>query len=417
MPSSVQATRHILPHRFHNAAFPSKEDAAMKPRFVLPAVVSVLCGLSTVQAHELPAGAAPLEKSEQCAACHPTIFKEWQESFHAKSSVQKDSAHKAMYEAFTKAMSVKGKKSTYQCATCHAPMSDNLKALMEGEAGPDSKNATQAAGVGCTFCHRIEAVNKGKSFDQYTLSKGGAYHTSRPANKKAPHPTAQSPLYADGQVCMGCHSQYINPHEVPICVMTEEGKGNCITCHMTEAAGGAAASSAKKTHLSHRVLGGHDLGMLQKAATLEVRIENTGKERIVMVEVKNTTEHTFPSTNPMRMAFIKVQAKDKKGAVIWENFKADPLKEDKQAVFFKAFKAGEKVGVPSWEAEAMAFDTRLKTGETRTLTYPLYSPTISEVEVELFYLLFPPKAIEGFGIPKDGVNDKRYSMAKKSVKM
>ncbi|TAA74418.1 MAG: Cytochrome c554 and c-prime [Candidatus Electronema aureum] len=413
----AKAKRQVLPHRFNNVEFLSEENAAMKPRFVLPAVVSLLCGLSAAQAHELPEGAAPLEKSEQCAACHPTIFQEWQESFHAKSSVHKDSAHKAMHQAFSKAMIAKGQKANYHCATCHAPMSDNLKALMSGEAEPDSSNTTQVEGVGCTFCHRIEAVNKGKSFDQYTLSKEGAYHTSRPANKKAPHQTATSPLFTDGQVCMGCHSQYVNPHEVPVCVMTEEGKGNCISCHMSPAEGSPAVGSAVKTHFSHRFPGGHDQDILQKAAALEVKIETKGKERSISVAIKNTTEHTFPSTNPMRMAFVKVRAKDKKGAVIWENFKADPLQEDKQAVFFKAFKAGEKVGVPSWEAEAMAFDTRLKTGETRTLTYPLYSPAISEVEVELFYLLFPPKAIEGFGIPKDGVNDKRYSVAKKSVKM
>lgn len=389
----------------------------MKPRFLLPAVASLLCALSA-SAHELPDGAEPLQKSEQCAACHPQIAKEWQESFHAKSSVHKDSAHNAMHKSFTKAMISQGKKANYHCATCHAPMADNLKALMSGEAEPDSGNWTQTEGIGCTFCHRIEVINKGKSFDQYKLNKDGAYHTSRPANPKAAHKTAQSALFADGQVCMGCHSQYVNPHEVPVCVMTEEGKGNCITCHMPQAEGGKAIGSAGATHLLHRFPGGHDVTMLQKAVELKVNVENKeGKERAISVQVKNTTEHTFPSTNPMRMAFVKVRAKDKSGAVIWENFKEDPLKEDKQAVFFKAFKAGEKVGVPSWEAEGLAFDTRLKIGETRSLSYPIFSPAVSEVEAELIYLLFPPKAFDAFGIPKDGVNDKRFSVLKKSVKI
>jgi hypothetical protein len=322
-----------------------------------------------------------------------------------------------MHQAFVKAMTAKGKKGNYHCATCHAPMSDNLQALMEGDTEPDSSNWTQAEGVGCTFCHRIDSIVTKKScYNQYKLNPDATYQTSRPA-KAAPHKTGQNALFASGQVCMGCHSQYINPHEVPICIMTEEGKGDCLVCHMTQAEGSPAVGSAAKTHLSHRVLGGHDLEMLQKAADLEVKIETKDKERTISVTVKNITEHTFPSTNPMRMAFVKVRAKDAKGAVLWENFKQDPLKEDKQAVFFKAFKAGDKVGVPSWEAEGLAFDTRLKTGETRTLNYPIYSPAVSEIEAELIYLLFPPKAIEGFGIPKDGVNDKRYSVAKKSVKM
>ncbi|MCI5223595.1 MAG: hypothetical protein D3924_13230, partial [Candidatus Electrothrix sp. AR4] len=110
----------------------------------------------------------------------------------------------------------------------------------------------------------------------------------------------------------------------------------------------------------------------------------------------------------------KVVAKDKDGKKVWENFKESPM-EDKKALFFKAFKAGDKKGVPSWAAEGIAFDTRLKAGETRSLNYPLVEPAIKEVTVELFYLLFPPKAIKGFAIPKDGVNEKRYSVIKKTI--
>lgn len=389
----------------------------MKCRFAVPAVVSLLCGLSAAHGHELPEGAVPLAQSEQCGGCHPQIFKEWQESFHAKSSAHKDAAHKTMHQAFVKAMTAQGKPGNYHCANCHAPMSDNLADLMAGKAEPDSGNATQAEGVGCAFCHRIEAVVEKKNFNQYKLNKDGAYHTSRPANEKAAHKTAQSPLFADSTVCMGCHSHYINPKEAPICVMSEEGKGNCISCHMPQAEGGPAAASAAKSHRSHRMMGGHDLEMLKQAVSLEAGIKTEGKQKVLTVEVKNIIEHTFPSTNPMRMAFVKVVVKDKAGTVIWENFKTDPMAEDKQAVFCKAFKAGDKVGVPSWEAEGVAFDTRLKTGETRSLTYTLDNPAASTVEVELFYLLFPPKAIDGFGIPKDGVNEKKYSVAKKMVTM
>ena len=99
---------------------------------------------------------------------------------------------------------------------------------------------------------------------------------------------------------------------------------------------------------------------------------------------------------------------------MWENFKESPL-EDKQALFFKAFKAGEETGVPSWAAEDIAFDTRLNAGETRTIVYPLENPAITQVDVMLIYRLFPPKAIKAFGIPEVGVNEKAYPVAKKSL--
>lgn len=116
----------------------------------------------------------------------------------------------------------------------------------------------------------------------------------------------------------------------------------------------------------------------------------------------------------MRIAFVKVVAKDKEGKKVWENFTESPL-EDKQALFFKAFKAGEKKGVPSWAADGVAFDTRLKAGETRTITYPLEDQAISQVDVMLIYRLFPPKALKAFAIPQDGVNEKIYPVAKMSL--
>jgi hypothetical protein len=197
--------------------------------------------------------------------------------------------------------------------------------------------------------------------------------------------------------------------------MREEGQSNCISCHMPEVPGGAVLLFASRdTHLSHRMAGGHDLAMLQKAVSVQAEIQTEGKRQTVAVTVKNIIEHSFPSTNPMRMAFVKVTAKDKKGKALWSNFKDSPL-EDKKALFFKAFKAGEQTGVPSWAAETIAFDTRLKAGETRSLTYPLEDPAIAEVEVALLYRLFPPAAFKGFAIPEDGVNDKVYPVFTKTL--
>ncbi|MCI5157429.1 MAG: hypothetical protein D3906_03140, partial [Candidatus Electrothrix sp. AUS1_2] len=74
----------------------------MKYRFVLSAVVCLFGSLAVTSAHEIPEGAVPFAKSEECASCHPTIYKEWQESFHAKSSALVDPAHGAVHKAFLK---------------------------------------------------------------------------------------------------------------------------------------------------------------------------------------------------------------------------------------------------------------------------------------------------------------------------
>ena len=294
----------------------------MKYRFVALIAFSFVCFLYhvPVQAHELPDGAVPLARSEECAACHPTIYKEWKDSFHAKSSALEDPAHGAVHRAFVKAMEEKGEKGNYHCANCHAPMADNIKELMTGTAELDSENWTHTEGTGCSFCHRVESIVEQEMFNQYRLNTDGALHTGRPAKEGLPHKMGQSALFAEGKICMGCHSHKLNAKHVPVCLMKDQARGNCLECHMPEVEGRATVGTDGKTHRSHKMPGGHDTGMLKKAAGLDAEVTSEGDGRTLVVTVKNLIKHTFPSTNPMRIAFVKAVGKDKDGNKVWENF-------------------------------------------------------------------------------------------------
>lgn len=407
--------------------FNGGEKQSMKHRLVLFALICLLGNLPITYAtdtnahyatqtytHELPKGAVPLAQSKECASCHPTIYNEWKESSHARSSALVNPAHGAVHQAFLKAMKEKGKKGNYHCANCHAPMADNIQELMTGAAELDSNNWTHTEGTGCTFCHRIDSIGEKETFNHYKLNMDGALYSSNPAKKDLPHATEQSSLFTKGEVCMGCHSHKLNKKKVPICMMKDVSQGNCLECHMPEVAGPSTVGIDGKTHRSHTMPGGHDIEMLKKAVTLDAEIISKDEEQHLVVTVKNIIKHTFPSTNPMRMAFVKVVAKDKEGKKIWKQFAKSPL-EDRQALFFKAFKAGDKNGVPSWLADGIAFDTRLKAGETREITYVLNDPEIKQVDVMLIYRLFPGKAIKAFGIPENGINEKDYLVAQKSL--
>ncbi|MCI5140018.1 MAG: hypothetical protein D3922_16785, partial [Candidatus Electrothrix sp. AR1] len=59
----------------------------MKSRCAVLSLFALFCCLPQAHGHELPDGAVPLQKSEKCAACHPTIYQEWKSSFHALSSI------------------------------------------------------------------------------------------------------------------------------------------------------------------------------------------------------------------------------------------------------------------------------------------------------------------------------------------
>jgi len=364
-------------------------------------------------AHEIPDGAPPFVPSKNCKGCHPVIFEEWSNSMHSQSSAHQDPAHAAVHRKFVTAREKAGKPGNYHCANCHAPMAENLNELMSGKKKLDSRNPLEREGVGCAFCHRIDSILHQKNFNRYRINKDGAFTVAAPSGK-APHKTRGSALFAEGDICMGCHSHKINAKGVSICVMKKEGSGDCLSCHMEKQEGAPAVGSARKMHRSHVMPGGHHPEMLKKAVHLEAAITEEKGEKTLHVTLANRTGHAFPSTSPMRMAFLKVTAVNEGGEIIWTNFSKSPM-EDKQGVLLKVFAAGKKVGVPAWQADRVAFDRRLKEGEKRVLTYPLPAGT-EKVTITLFYRLFTPKAAKMLEIPAVGLNRVNIPVQKIEVK-
>ncbi|MBF0515973.1 MAG: hypothetical protein HQK97_02485 [Nitrospirae bacterium] len=370
---------------------------------------------SKAAAHDVPEGAASYEKSKRCSACHPAIYKEWDSSMHSKSSLHKDPAHKAMYEAFLDDMKKAGKEGGYHCASCHMPMPENLKELMQGTENPDTNRWREEEGVGCAFCHRVQTIVEGKDRNMFSINKDGEYVSSNPSGK-APHAVGGNELYAGGQMCMGCHSHMTNQDGIAICSMKEEGQGNCQSCHMAKKEGPPSIESDKDDHFSHEMGGGHNMEMLNKAIEVKATLSETGTVgKTLNIEITNKTAHSFPSTMPMRMAYLKVAAYDSKKKAIFRNYQKNPM-EDKNAVFMKAFKGGDEVGVPAWKAKEVAFDTRLINGETRSFSYEIPNDGLKTITVEVIYRLFPKQAIDKYPALKEplgSANDKDIVIYKK----
>lgn len=371
-------------------------------------LIILMLSMSTIaMAHQIPKDADEFIQSEQCSVCHEEIYNEWKKSYHSKASALVDKAHASVSQAFSKSMEESGKDGNYHCGSCHAPMSTNLKELMSGEAKLDGKDWTQSEGVGCAFCHRIDAVVQMPKFNQYRITKYNAFGVSYSPIDKLPHQVVTSPIFASGEQCMGCHSHNINSNGVSICIMKEEGTDNCISCHMQRVEGPRATGSKTKTHLSHMISGAHDIDMLREAVTMDSSLNTKDGKNILEITLTNNIKHSFPSTNPMRISYLKIKVLDKNGHITWSNFTKSPM-EDKHAVFFKAFKNQEKIGVPSWDATDVAFDTRLKAKEIRTINYPIISETKGKITIELVYRLFPQDALDSMGIPRNGINDIEY---------
>ncbi len=352
-----------------------------------------------VFAHELPKDFSGFADPAGCGSCHETIFTEWKGSMHANSTKFADPVHSAVHDAFSAAMEADGGKANYHCANCHTPTADNMSALMKGEAAPNPEDRTNVQGVTCSFCHMSDEVLEGGKFNSYLVTEGikGASGASG-----APHGAVKWSFGHAYEMCLGCHGKKISGKGGVVCSMAEEGIADCIPCHMPETTGGPAGTSQKDTHAFHGMHGGHQEDMIRKGAKLAL----SASDGMLTVTLTNPNPHYFPSTNPLRVAYVRVEVHNETGAVIFSNFTEDPA-EDPDAVLMKVFGAGEKTGVPSWEAESVARDTRLKPGEDRALTYRLPEGAKS-VSAKLFYRLVPPKAMKKFNIQPDGFVEKAH---------
>jgi nitrate reductase cytochrome c-type subunit len=356
-------------------------------------------------AHQLPEKFT-FEDPSVCEGCHKAIYDEWAGSMHARSSAFGDPVHAAVYETFSKAMKAAGKPAPYFCANCHMPTADNIARLMKGEAVPDKADKTNVAGVTCSFCHKAEGLVEGERFHAYKFTEG-----LKGSGVKAPHELLKSDFTTSFKVCMGCHGKMVNAKGGVICSADEEGYSDCLTCHMPDTDGAPAVGAARTRHAFHGIFGGHDPSMLGKGATVTLGVE-LGR---LLVYLKNPNPHFFPSTNPMRVAYVKVEITDSSGKLLFTNFVNNPS-EDPGALMMKVFKAGDKTGVPSWDATGVASDTRLKANEERGLTYKLPDGA-AKATAKLYYRFVPAAAIEKFGITPDGVVDKPQLVSEAAIEI
>ncbi len=343
-------------------------------------------------AHQYPAGFKGFADSASCAPCHKTIYDEWGASMHAQSSRASDPAHNAVFSAFSQAMAKTGKKAPYFCASCHNPASEAM-----------AKTSSSMPGIPCTFCHGAEGVSEGKMFNTYNL----ATTITAPSAQQAPHKVSQWSFAQPFMMCLGCHGKMVNGKGTVICSADLEGYSNCVKCHMEEKAGPPAEGSAKSSHYSHFFPGGHDKEMLKKGISLSLGAE-MGK---LIVIVKNDNPHFFPSTNPMRAAYLKVLVLDKEGKPLFES--PAPAAGQKE-LFMRVFSADGKVGVPTWEAKE-ALDSRIKDHEERALTYDLPKGA-AKAKAALYYRLVTPAAAAKLGIPAKSAEPVKVSEAEIEIK-
>ena len=337
--------------------------------------------------------------NHSCNECHEKIYEEYQTSAHSKGYFN-DELHRAIADK------VSTKK--YDCATCHMPMADNIKALINGDARPNKNNKTHTDAISCFFCHTIAYVKiahdkniniKARQAKGYKPTLYGRLDRPDDSDK---HSSIKNPIYGK-KVCMGCHSHKLNDNNVTIfrAMGEKQDSIDCIKCHMPELEGGAEKidKRARGQHTSHKFLGIHDREF--RATGVDINITTT----VDSIEIKLTNKMAHPLIiQPARAKYLEVKVL-REGKEIWKNYKENP-REDKEAFFEYRFKDkdGKKIIIPAMAHSRETNNLGMK--KSKLLKYKCINLKKGDIINATMFVMFAKKDCQSVVTLKDKIYKK-----------
>jgi len=327
-----------------------------------------------------------------CKSCHPTIYNEFQLSFHKKSSIKEDKVHKAVWDKHPAKP-----KGNYKCAKCHTP---------------EETKDTAHQGITCISCHTItkienHPISNSNIYEKkpkmlYSAEKGmedkKVIYKEKSSWLGLVKETVGSPYhdldytnkdFYTGKICMGCHSHKQNSHKFDVCRTDMAGakskESNCITCHMPQIEGTSTTIRQSKTHAFHGFAGARNAPeLLGKYVEMNYKKTDNGFELII----ENKAPHNL-LTHPLRVVQLKT--------VLHRDGKVIKLKTH---TFVKAIGTKGKVSMP-WLATEVVKDNMIKGNEKRVVKFDEAIKSGDELELTLGYYIVNPKAVKKLGLEKE----------------
>lgn len=266
--------------------------------------------------------------SQECKECHPAVYAEWAQSWHAQAWIDPD------------VRKLSNDFRNTDCIDCHAP-----RPVFETGIGKRvlPRASRRQEGVDCIACHLLPDGRVAGTIDA-------------PGAPCRPVATVELQRV---EFCAGCHDQHQTVQQWRESRWPERGE-DCLSCHMPWRGGDPARGR------DHRCLGGHDIELVRGA--VELRATREGQRWIV--EVENVgAGHSFPTDERSRAAdvFWRPLAGNGQDPGPWRH-----------AYRFRS----------PYRHEVDLADTLLAAHETRRI--PLDDPEAAgAIEVALFYKLSP----------------------------
>ncbi|MFH2001470.1 MAG: multiheme c-type cytochrome [Planctomycetota bacterium] len=307
-----------------------------------------------------PAPAAPLTlvRADDCRECHPQVYEEWKNSWHAMAWLDPFVREKQMADNFKKK----------DCIPCHAP-----RPIFERGLGPGQRVVERASfredGVDCISCHK--------------LPEGGfasAHEGVKGPCDPVPHPGIRSVA-----LCTPCHNQHNTVDEWSEAPEDLRGE-NCNECHMPRVKRTTGRARMGRTHTFP---GGHDITLLKNAVSLSHELLRGEAGRMLKAVVKNDkTAHNFPTDSRHRAVDLIITFYREGGMPY-------PSAGEKRPV-------GQEPGTHRvrfrnpYRSETGMEDTQIRAGQEGVIEAPVPEGA-AEAQIQLIYKLRP------FMLDRDGI--------------
>lgn len=235
--------------------------------------------------------AAGYSAATQCSSCHAEQFKEWRQSFHARSLTSDGFLRSfPQYLDFAGKQPEEDSRAPMACFNCHAPLlkggDPNMIRQVTDWVLAKEKGKLEEFEVSCVACHADGSrLFSGPIGDP----KDNPFHASKLAT-----------AYKTGSFCATCHaweSRGIPCSDVYTDWKTskaaKQGK-TCQSCHMPEQSGVAGAGGPVRRIGSHTFAGGRSAAMLQQAVALNLKAAFRRDHLEVTARVRNLVPHRVP---------------------------------------------------------------------------------------------------------------------------
>ena len=301
--------------------------------------------------------------SETCRECHPEVFEEWESSYHAM----------AFLDPLVRAKEQSNNFREVGCIPCHAPAPILESAIGKG-ARVYERFSFREDGIDCLSCHKIGDHVAGTR----TIAVAQA------ACAPILHEQLGKPA-----LCAPCHNQHETVDEWEATEYARQGT-DCNDCHMPAVERNLADGSTRPGR-SHRFLGAHDRGMLQRGIEMSHTIERApdGTATLAVSLTNEGTGHNYPSDARHRALDLVV-------TLIQEDDVELPPRDSRTAGRERGTERRRFRNPYRQEPERLTNtelfgrpNTQIRAGETQTMRVPFASDRVTRAHIELIFKLTP----------------------------